>query len=319
MALVAACALAFLLTPHTLAARIQLAGPLTRLMSNSHFDPHDLSASHVQGRSQALQEALHASREGNYTGNEHLLHQSLTGNISVDERTTSRQNSTIQTQSFLEAHAAKSDMDSPNSSRLRHSIAARVADKKSERLSSALAEVFHAGVVANASHRLSSTLVAMVTDSVLSMSMSFWFLSTGLGFLLLICCCSACTQATAFVKSSTGRNRYFSKERIIYEWDQTASTITMYTKPPGGLSKHNIEVMVWPKNVKIGRRGKPPFLKEELYALVDAEASTWSITRNGELQIRLLKVEEGEWPCVLLAHESSSATSWSTKTVKGKK
>merc|ERR1719316_2370145 len=99
--------------------------------------------------------------------------------------------------------------------------------------------------------------------------------------------CMGHMQKTCCVKRSNSRNRFMIKDRIIYEWDQTPNTITMYLKAPGGLSKHNIEVLVWPKRIQIDVRGNPPFLKEELFAAVDAEASAWSISRKGELQIRL--------------------------------
>jgi len=121
-------------------------------------------------------------------------------------------------------------------------------------------------------------------------------------FLCSCCFCFAGMSRLGGKESSNGRNQYISKNRIIYEWDQNSETITIYTKPPGGISKHNIEVLVWARHVHIGRKGKPPFLKEELYANINPESSTWSISRAGELEIRLQKIEAAEWPCVMLAH-----------------
>jgi hypothetical protein len=111
------------------------------------------------------------------------------------------------------------------------------------------------------------------------------------------------------VRSLTGkkaavRNRHISHDqtRIIYEWEQTEETITLYTKPPNGISKQNMDVTIKASHITIGRKGRPPFMKEELFGSIDPDASTWDITAEGELAVVMLKVEEGKWPCVMMAH-----------------
>lgn len=108
--------------------------------------------------------------------------------------------------------------------------------------------------------------------------------------------------ATSGQEYTEGRNQYVFENRVVYEWDQTETTITIYARPPGNISMRNIEVVVWPDHIYIGRKGKPPFLEEELYALIDAEGSSWFISPRGELEICLRKVEDGEWPGVILSH-----------------
>lgn len=106
------------------------------------------------------------------------------------------------------------------------------------------------------------------------------------------------------------RHQYIFEDRLIYEWDQTPTTITLYAKPPGAVSMKNIEVVVWPDHLYIGRKGKPPFLEEDLYAIIDAGRSSWFRSRRGELEICLRKVEEAAWPGVILSHiESKSGSS----------
>lgn len=101
------------------------------------------------------------------------------------------------------------------------------------------------------------------------------------------------------------RNQFVIRDRVMYEWDQTPKTLTFYTKPPSGVTRHNIEVTIWPCNVAIGRKLKPTFLNEELYAYIDVETSYWSLSSSGELEIHMTKVDEEEWPCVFKSHQPS--------------
>lgn len=122
---------------------------------------------------------------------------------------------------------------------------------------------------------------------------------------VFICSCCFCAVGMSLLKTkrkSNGRNQYVSKNRVIYEWDQTPDTITLYTKPPGRISEKNIEVIVWSNQLQIGRKDKDPFLKEPLWAAVDADTKSWKVSSEGELEICLEKVEAAEWPCVMPAH-----------------
>jgi len=141
------------------------------------------------------------------------------------------------------------------------------------------------------------------------------FVGAVLALFFCSCCLVFLSTGKRRRKRPRGRRQYVIKDRILYEWDQTPRTITIYTKPPGRILKDNIEVMVWPRHVHIGRKGNAPFLKEELFGIVNAEASSWCVSRKGELEICLHKVEEGEWPCVISAHRDADvatpgAMSW---------
>lgn len=124
----------------------------------------------------------------------------------------------------------------------------------------------------------------------------------GVGFLILLCFCIVCMQAACGCTRVNGRNRYISDGGIGYEWDQTLNTITMYCRL---LDSQSLEVRILPKHITINRKSMSPLLKEELFSRIDPETSTWSVTRKGELRIRLSKVEEAEWPCVVLRHDPS--------------
>jgi hypothetical protein len=63
----------------------------------------------------------------------------------------------------------------------------------------------------------------------------------------------------------------------------------------------NVEVQIWQRHIKIGKRGNPPYIKDELYSVVDEDSSSWQFI-FGELQISLHKRDPAEWPSVLMPH-----------------
>jgi hypothetical protein len=99
------------------------------------------------------------------------------------------------------------------------------------------------------------------------------------------------------------RQKHLHGNHVIYEWAQTTSVVTVYTRVPPGVSKGDLEINISSKHLQVGKRGKPPFLKEETHEEVDEKESAWRLRSNGELQINLHKVKKAEWPCVLL-HKS---------------
>lgn len=135
-----------------------------------------------------------------------------------------------------------------------------------------------------------------------------------LGMTLLCSCCFCCLTAGAG-KSSAGRKQFISKGRVVYEWNQTDAKVNVYTKLPRGLKEQDIEVLVWPLHVQIGKKGKPPFLKEELYERIEVQSSAWTTSSTGELEVSLQKVRAAKWPCVMKAHLPKSKNSTSSASL----
>jgi len=135
-----------------------------------------------------------------------------------------------------------------------------------------------------------------------------------LGMTLLCSCCFCCLTAGAG-KSSAGRKQFIAKGRVVYEWNQTDAKVTVYTKLPRGLKEQDIEVLVWPLHVQIGKKGKPPFLKEELYERIEVQSSAWTTSSTGELEVSLQKVRAAKWPCVMKAHLPKSKNSTSSASL----
>jgi hypothetical protein len=115
------------------------------------------------------------------------------------------------------------------------------------------------------------------------------------------------------------RQQFTHKGRKIFEWEQDDASVKIYLSPPEGITKQNIDVNVQARQIEVGKRGKPPFIKHQLYNSVDEKASTWDFQGKGELQICLYKVKPVEWPCVLVVNQpkdSGSHTSQSSQSTK---
>lgn len=106
--------------------------------------------------------------------------------------------------------------------------------------------------------------------------------------------------------SKRNRMQHIHDGRVVYEWDQTPKVTTIYIKPPEGVTKSDLDIRIAARNLRVGRKGKPSFLREETYDLVNEEMSSWSLRSTGELQISLHKVRRADWPVALL-HENRNA------------
>lgn len=154
----------------------------------------------------------------------------------------------------------------------------------------------------------SSSFVALTEDSSLNKhSIMLIFVS---GFILLLFLCICCWWFEALSSRKTQeRQPHLHNGRVIYEWDQDAQQANVYIKPPGGLQKSDFEITIMPHDIIVGRKGKKPFLRDQLYDEVNADASSWTIRTNGELVIHLVKVRRSEWPVVCLHQKPHSASS----------
>lgn len=108
---------------------------------------------------------------------------------------------------------------------------------------------------------------------------------------------------------SNTRRQYTHNGRIVYEWDQTAKVVALYIKTPEGVTKKDLDISICARHLRVGRKGKASFLREETFELVNEDMSSWSLRNDGELQIFLHKVHKAEWPVVLLHGDLRSAVS----------
>ena len=64
------------------------------------------------------------------------------------------------------------------------------------------------------------------------------------------------------------------------------------------------DIKITPKHVKVGIKGNPPFLDEDLGGIVEADESFWML-EDDELHIQFTKMKQGEmWTSVCKGHQS---------------
>lgn len=142
-------------------------------------------------------------------------------------------------------------------------------------------------------------------------SVAFVFVTGIIPLLSVFFCCSWFEFLS--MRASRERHQHFFKGRVIYEWDQTPNEATIYIKPPAGLSKDDLEISIQSQTIRVGRKGRGAFLRDQLYEQIDEKASSWTL-RGGELRIRLVKVEMLNWPVVCCHQNQKSCTGSSTSS-----
>jgi hypothetical protein len=135
-----------------------------------------------------------------------------------------------------------------------------------------------------------------------------------------LCCCNVRPPKLRRQGQDQQRNVHMHKGKQIYEWDQEASTANIYIQPPPEMIKTDMQVGIRSHDLKVGRKGKAPFLKEQFYAEIVSEKSSWTF-EGGEVIITLKKKQDAEWPYVLkhraTTRTSSSPVRSSLRTVEG--
>mmetsp|Transcript_151749 Transcript_151749/g.268696 ORF Transcript_151749/g.268696 Transcript_151749/m.268696 type:complete len:252 (-) Transcript_151749:84-839(-) len=142
------------------------------------------------------------------------------------------------------------------------------------------------------------------------LKLEIWGIIVGSALVLLICCaCCLANRRKSYLPPFPTRSQHVHNGRVVYEWDQTPKSATLYLKPPEGVRKNDLDIGIAAKHIRVGRKNKPSFLMEETFDLVNEEMSYWTLRNNGELQIVLRKATRGEWPQVLLHNEEASGLS----------
>lgn len=135
----------------------------------------------------------------------------------------------------------------------------------------------------------------------------------GIGLAVFFCymCCVVQPLASHLAEDNmyASRNQHLHDGRLVYEWSQTPKVVKIYIRPPEGVSKSELDISIDPRRLRVGLKGKPFFLDEETYDLVNNKKSYWQIQEDGELEIHLQKVRKAHWPQIL---HRTDTQNWST-------
>eukprot|EP00928_Gymnodinium_smaydae_P080444 TRINITY_DN64133_c0_g1_i1.p2 TRINITY_DN64133_c0_g1~~TRINITY_DN64133_c0_g1_i1.p2 ORF type:complete len:175 (-),score=46.46 TRINITY_DN64133_c0_g1_i1:30-554(-) len=103
-------------------------------------------------------------------------------------------------------------------------------------------------------------------------------------------------------EKARGRQQFVFEGRTIYEWEQTLDETHIYIQPPPGVTKYNLDICIQPRHLRVGIKGNPPFLDEDLFSIAETDESFWMI-EDGELHIQLGKARKAEtWSSALKGH-----------------
>jgi hypothetical protein len=94
-------------------------------------------------------------------------------------------------------------------------------------------------------------------------------------------------------KTANGRIKFEYEGRTVYEWDQSLSECNIYIQPPAGVTKHMLDVQLTYTHLRVGLKGAPPFIDEDIFSTIVTEESYWMLS-DGELNINLQKMKKGE-------------------------
>lgn len=69
-------------------------------------------------------------------------------------------------------------------------------------------------------------------------------------------------------KGKEGRIAFEYEGRTVYEWDQSLDEVNIYIMPPDGVTAAILAISIQPTHLKVGLRGAPPFIDEELGGVI---------------------------------------------------
>ena len=102
------------------------------------------------------------------------------------------------------------------------------------------------------------------------------------------------------------RKAFVHNGQTVYEWEQELEDVHVYVRPPPGVRAKDIDCAIGAQHVRLGLKGLPPFIDEDLAGPVVVGDSLW-LMEDGELHIQLHKSAVGAtWPAVFVGHEALS-------------
>ena len=98
------------------------------------------------------------------------------------------------------------------------------------------------------------------------------------------------------------RTAFTHDGRAIYEWEQSLDEVRVFVRPPPEVRAKDVECVIRSNSVRLGIKGNPPFLNQELFGTVVEDESTWSMD-GGEIEISLSKMRKAEtWDAAFKGH-----------------
>ncbi|KAJ3286371.1 hypothetical protein HK104_009064 [Borealophlyctis nickersoniae] len=96
--------------------------------------------------------------------------------------------------------------------------------------------------------------------------------------------------------------------QLPYRWKQTLVDVDITVPVPKGTKSRELDIVIKPKNIKVGFKNKEPIFEGELCARINTEESTWLIDNSQEVVIHLEKINKMEWWKNVVTHHPAIDT-----------
>ena len=93
------------------------------------------------------------------------------------------------------------------------------------------------------------------------------------------------------LKPNSGNGFDFEK----YTWSQTLQDVNITVPVAGGIRSSDADVSITKTTLRVGIKGKPPILSDDLPHPVVPDDSFWNINDSKEIEIYLQKVDSMQW------------------------
>ncbi|XXQ39818.1 CS domain-containing protein [Plasmodiophora brassicae] len=95
------------------------------------------------------------------------------------------------------------------------------------------------------------------------------------------------------------RKQFVVDGTVVYEWMQTLDGVEMFMRPPEGVRAKDLDIAITSDHLRVGLKGNPPFIDEDLFGRVVVKDSMWTLD-SGEICIDFKKATAAEtWSSVL--------------------
>ncbi|RKO91194.1 HSP20-like chaperone [Blyttiomyces helicus] len=98
------------------------------------------------------------------------------------------------------------------------------------------------------------------------------------------------------------------QDALPYKWRQTLQDVDISVTLPKGTKSRDLSIVIKPKHISVGFKGKEPIFVGDLCASVKVDDSTWTLDNSTDLGIHLEKVNAMEWWKNVVTHHPAIDT-----------
>ena len=99
------------------------------------------------------------------------------------------------------------------------------------------------------------------------------------------------------------RKKYVYNGKTVYEWEQNLEEVLLFIQSPAGVRAKDLSIVFSPHHLKVGIKGYPLYIDEDLTGVCVVSNSLWMLEDDGMVSITLHKSAVGEtWISAFKGH-----------------